>query len=697
MRTQFLLFIACIYAVCTGCNQLSNLAPPVFSVNVSDLPLYDTTITLQNVLPTDTTFLRSDAQNGNLTFVQERVIPSGRIGDSLRISTIPIQASFQLGNRPEITTLIESLANVFVPISTIIPMLPRSTTMPIPFSGTPSSGILLRSELNLSNDIEQITLRSGRVRLIVRNHLPFSIELRTLPNESMPVISFIPRSGANAILLTVPPTMRTIPSGDSVILIQSLENIRLAQGASIETQVFAASSRGIVYGDTAGVRVRVLMDEPVIAEARISLPSRQFAFRYAVPLAGGVKLSAARIQALRADLNVENGFDISGIATITAPQLRTQAGMPFQESIRIGRGMNRLTLQSTSPLDLVPDSLDRTRNNVIDSLRLLVDIRNDSVPFPERITVRQADNIALSGALSDTQLEFARGTSLPSTTFNLSADVAFSLSPELEKLGFTEVLAEKLDVELRLTNSAGADGTVSGTAYIFGRSQRPMDSLVLQNQEVKRAVEQSGRLIPVTTKFQASRTNIRLTEIPQRVRVIAQGNLLQNRPFFVERTSAVSGTALLSIPLSVRVTGGRFRDTIPFDVRSQIETARRNLERATLFLQSLNGISAEVQLRLHFLDEAGKRVLTLPDAQSSNTALVLRAAQEPSQVGLPNSPAPDEQRLTLTSEHLSILANARRMALDVQFSTPQNRQTVRFRTSDFVRLRASLNLQVKTP
>jgi hypothetical protein len=326
---------------------------------------------------------------------------------------------------------------------------------------------------------------------------------------------------------------------------------------------------------------------------------------------------------------------------------------------------------------------------VIDSLRLVVEIQNDSVPFPARITVRSTDKLSLGGALNETQLEFARGTSLPSTMFNLSADVAFSLAPELEKLGFSEVRAEKLDVELRLINSAGADGRVSGTASIFGHSPRAMDSLVLENQEVKRAVEQNGALLPVTTVFQAGRENIRLTEIPRRVNVTARGELLQNRPFFIQRTSTISGSALLSIPLAVRVTGGRYTDTVPFDFRSHIEAAQKNVESASLFLQTLNRIPAQVQVTMRFLDEAGKIVLTKPDTEP----LQLRAANG-------DTATPDEQRISLTSDNLTALKTARKLAFEVRFSTTPNLQTplqtVRFRTSDFVRLRASLSLRVKT-
>lgn len=685
------IFSALLWLLVSACSSLTDLAPPIIRTNVSSLPLLDTTLSLQSFLTGDTTFLRRNSQTGNLSFVQERQIPAGKIGDSLKINTVPLSATVEFGNRPEIAALIQSLADVFIPISDLLPPLPRSTTTPLPFPGTPQSGLNIRKSIPLGNDIESITLSRARVRLRITNRLPFPVEVRALSGESNAGIRFTPRSGSASTLFVVPTAQRTVRSGDSIVVTQSLQNLTIADGASIETQVFAAAQNGITYADTAGISVSVSLEEPIVSEARISLPSRKFSFPVAIPLADGTKLTSARLQALTAALSVTNGFEITGVATIIAPQLRTQAGSTFQQNIRIGRGINRFTLTSPTPLDLVPDSLDRTRGGIVDSLRLVVELQNDAVPAPQRITVRQTDKITLGGSLGETKLDFARGTSLPPIVFNLVSDVSFSLAPELAKLGFTEVLAEQLALELQLSNTAGADGTLSGTAYLLGQSSRPMDSLVILNQEIKRATEQNGVLMPVTTMLMTSRANIRLTEIPRRVSVATQGRLIQNRPFFIERTSAVSGTAIMTIPLAVRVTGGRYTDTIPLDIRSAIETAQKNIDSASLFLQMLNRLPVEVLVRLHFLDASRKPLLTVP----SNEPLRLRSATLSASQA--STPTPNEQTVSVNAQNLASLQNARYVALEAQFSTPAGQQFVRFQTSDFVRLRASLSLRVKTP
>ena len=674
-----------------ACTNLSDLAPPIAKINVAGVPLIDTTLSLASFLTNDTTFLRRNAQTGNLFFVQERDIPAGRVGDSLKISTLPISATVEFGNRPEIAALIQSLANVFVPISDLLPPLPRSTTTPLPFPGTAQNGVNIRRTIALGTDIESLTLTSARVRLRITNRLPFPVEVRSLSGENSTGVRFIPRSGSSTILFPIPNAQRTVQSGDSLVITQTLRNIVIADGASIETQVFAAPRSGIVYGDTAGISVGVSLEEPIVSEARISLSSRKFSFPVTIPLAGGTRLQAARLQSFSAALTVENGFEITGAATIIAPQFRTLSGGIFQQAIRIERGLNRLTLASTAPLDLLVDSLDRVRGGIIDSLRLVVELQNDSVSAPRRITVRQTDKISLGGSLSETRLDFARGTSLPSIAFNLGAEVAFSIPAELEKLGFTEVLAQQLALELQLVNTAGADGLLSGTAYLLGSMQRPMDSLVITNQEVKRATEQNGRLLPVTTTLTTSRANIRLTEIPRRVSVQARGQLLQNRPFFIERTSTVGGKAIMTIPLAVRVTGGRYTDTIPFDVRSAVETAQKNIDSAALFLQTLNRLPVDAELRVHFLDNTRIPLFTLP----TSDAIRLKAAST-NAAGQP-TPTPTEQTVSLGAQNLAALQNARFLAVEVKFSTGTNQQFVRFQTQDFVRVRASLSVRVKTP
>ncbi|MFY7998362.1 MAG: hypothetical protein ACOVSW_07155, partial [Candidatus Kapaibacteriota bacterium] len=272
LRRLFSLF--CVFLSAAACTNLADLAPPMFKTNVSSLPLFDTTLVLQSFLTADTTFLRRDAQTGNLVFVQERDIPAGRVGDSLKISTLPLAATVEFGNRPEIAALIQSLANLTVPISDLLPPLPRSTATPLPFPGTPQNGVNIRRTIALGSDIESLTLTSARVRLRMTNRLPFPVEIRPISGENAAGVRFTPRSGSASILFAIPDSRRTVQSGDSLVVTQTLSNIVIANGASVETQVFAAARSSIAYGDTAGISVSVSLEEPSVSEARISLPSR---------------------------------------------------------------------------------------------------------------------------------------------------------------------------------------------------------------------------------------------------------------------------------------------------------------------------------------------------------------------------------------------------------------------------------------
>jgi hypothetical protein len=62
-----------------------------------------------------------------------------------------------------------------------------------------------------------------------------------------------------------------------------------------------------------------------------------------------------------------------------------------------------------------------------------------------------------------------------------------------------------------------------------------------------------------------------------------------------------------------------------------------------------------------------------------------------------STPTADEQNISVNQQNLATLSKARFLALEVLFATPAGQSSVRFRTSDFVRVRASLSLRIKTP
>jgi len=167
----------------------------------------------------------------------------------------------------------------------------------------------------------------------------------------------------------------------------------------------------------------------------------------------------------------------------------------------------------------------------------------------------------------------------------------------------------------------------------------------------------------------------------------------------VGRNSTFRGRVDLEVPLMVGIANGSYRDTLVVGDTTgdgnrdfSINKSRlREVNHGKLFIEVENGIPMQIGLELELLERAGYRLLHLPHAGS---AISIAAATVD---GTGNVTLPRTSRVTieLSSNDVRQFDPAEFISYAVSLTTTPGSSAVRFRTSDYVRIRVWSTLSYK--
>jgi hypothetical protein len=286
----------------------------------------------------------------------------------------------------------------------------------------------------------------------------------------------------------------------------------------------------------------------------------------------------------------------------------------------------------------------------------------------------------------------AFGSSLESVEIGINTEVEFDVSDDVDKFGFVELLVDSSSLEVDLINEAGVDALVSGVAYIFGADANLMDSITFADQLIAKATGSQGNLTPVATKLNLPKRDLRITEVPRRVVVNAKAVTISGQPFAVEASHAITGNAILNIPVKAQLVGGSLRDTIDLDIDEDLRDQKDVLVEAEIVVESQNRLPVDLSMQLIFFDE-DVPILTLP--KDVNTTIDLNAG-ETNEEGRSTASTFSQTKISLNSAEASTILNATRYVIVLNVATAPDGRYVQFLTSDDVRLKAFVDFTINT-
>ncbi len=653
-----------------GCSQ-KNLEPvsPVWDVDIT-LPLTNRAYTLADVVAKNPGQLHAGAGN-QIVFSNSSSAEPTYVGDLLTLDPGTSTEYFKLG------AFSVMFPQVIAPIS--FPWLPAGATVQIPDTTIPLGDIT-----STAGTFQSITVSKGTVTLALYNHLPVTVRVTN------PVSLF---NNTTAVAVFNFPT--DIPPGDSAKSTSDLagktvdNNIRLS-GLALRTFASAGPVQ-IPFGPAFEIGLRT-SDLMVSRAFSAFIPPQQLSNNDTtkLPLDDSTIVSYARLGTGSVNLSITNRIPLNIMFKYRFADVWHVVGgvsVPLEDSILIPAGS---TLPKT--VDLRNCEIhSQPPGALVDSLRAV-----SSVIIPNsasNVNVNDTDKVVVTmSELSPIVADTVAGVLKP-TTVNVHSSIALNLG-DLSTSFNGQLNIPQASLALIVKSTIGSPMDLN--LRLIARNRSGVQTAVLPVP--------SQRVNPGTTPvvFDSNAVGVFLSSLtgglPDSIALV--GSVLVNPVYvrspagirYVGRNSSVGGDANLDIPMRLGIVGdATYADTISLNdpdnkgYKDFVDKAKTDeLQQGSVFLEVSNGTPVGVDVSFRWLDSLHALLVRLP--QNGDTVHVTAAPVDGN--GYVTVPAQSSSVIRLTAAQSKEFSKAAYFSKSLTIRTTQGSPAVRFRTTDFVSIRA---------
>ncbi|GIV61262.1 MAG: hypothetical protein KatS3mg044_0128 [Rhodothermaceae bacterium] len=581
--------------------------------------------------------------------------------------------------------------------------------------------------------------RTGQATLRVTNTLPFPVRLDVIEARNVDAVAEFP---AGSLLFSAPGPL--VPAGETVAVPLDLGGTPIGtrltmnvQASSDGTTVPATltASQGLSFTFDGEVEIERLLFQPqaetFTSRGSIDLDIDEVEFssdQDFVTLKKGTLRIADLINGM--DLTLER-VDIS-IPGLRRPPYRPEdslvicfQGLQDQPSankfrrlerqegprqvaidlkdVRVYPTGNRLTYYIHATSETTSATRELTASDQIQANLQVVDLQPTEVagyvkPFSVAVTPDANDDgrldvlddaeaeVSTLDDLADLAAEDFEGLQLKGSafTFTIRTNVTTDLDLYAVLVGLTPD-GEQVFLSGRGEHAVPPTDTLADDFLLGGVPARPEQLIHFRIE----GASTPGKTVTRTVILNAENSNVDdfISALPDRIRYAGKaivqaggGHAILAEPFEFE--AAIGATVPLQLAGDVT-----FRKEVDADLSdvNDLTAPEKDLrvEEATLRLQYANGLPLGLKARLEVLDELGEVVTVLP----AETAAPLRLdAATTGDDGTAAEPRNGLAELTLDENQLRALARGRQIRLQLDLETAPERETIRLRASDTVRL-----------
>jgi hypothetical protein len=284
---------------------------------------------------------------------------------------------------------------------------------------------------------------------------------------------------------------------------------------------------------------------------------------------------------------------------------------------------------------------------------------------------------------------------MPEVRFNVNSETTFDVKGNISNLTFDELVLKELDINMVIMNGAGIKGILSGTADIFGKAGNKLATIIITDHEIQAAdFSTPGVYIPKETSINLNEKSLNLKEVPYSIKFNGSVRTVENQQFAVDATNRIDGKVVITIPLALRITGGKYtRDLTLLDIDADVRKREKNVDYAELKIESRNRIPANIGLAMHFYDANKNKILSVP----TDAPTIAIAAAPVDANSIATEEARSFQRVKLTHDQTKALLNATYYTVEATFSTSGGSASfAKFMLNDYLKLKMGLDFKGNT-
>jgi hypothetical protein len=671
-----LMFSAALAGVHCFNDQLTPTAP-TWDVALT-VPWSDRILTLESLIQRNSSLLSATAGN-EIVYSTTLGGPTTTVENQVTLSSFNSNGRVELGNFG--ITLESITVQVAIPdyaggFTGLIG--PTSYTLP-PVTGAVEPGV-------------SINLTAGVARLAIHNLSPIPLTL------SGP-IDVINASGTQ-FSFSVSGVMQP---GDSLITETDLSGKILSSDESIASLSLSTTGSGGNTVTMPAFPLSVTMSALNLVSSNATVPrllkqTLVSNIRAALSMGDSTKIQRIVAYGGRLDFSFTSHLGPSVLLRFRSSEVHRANGSPLLDSVLLSGGSSH-----TFSLDLKGVRLNAPAGTLLDSLHLSTDVVIPST-INQSTTLNSKDWVAVTMSSGAPMIADSAAVVLAPTRISLRQTVPFKVGSLTSKfsgslnipsaslgLNVFSNVGFPLDLSLRLVGkTAGGDSAVLVLPSSEKRVFPGRDTLHFNDAETGQFLSRFG------------------TKIPDSITVV--GNALINPPDLynptpagvgvISRSSSVSGSIGLTIPLKLALSTGSYKDTLDWndtngDGKSDNSFQKSDLNgvnQGTMYLEVQNGLPVQLAAQLVLIDSLGKPLLSLP---LSNGPYSVASAQVDAN-GFATTPGSTSLSIVLNEAQIHQFTVARRIAFLFALSTGGSSPVV-LRTTDQVHLRAwsTLSYRVK--
>jgi len=654
-------------------NQPLEPVAPSWDTNLS-IPLANRRYTLSEIVEKDTSLLRTGV-GGEVVYATMINAPPTFIGDLITISPIDTTVLVKFGAF--------NLATVplYVPID--IPWLPRGSNIPIP-----DTTLIFADILDSISTFQRVIMESGSVSLTLDNNLPVAMDVLN------PIQLLDAQGSVVATFVYVP---ATIPPNSSLTATDDLS------GRTLDNTIRVAGLRFHTPGSASPVSI------PTGTFFAATLSTSNLKARYAefaeippqrlsdndtthLPIDDSTLVRELHLRTGQLQLQFASRVNLPMLFKFRLNELRRRVGgvfVPYEDSLFLqARG------SGSTVIDLAGDRIQSQSADLIRSLEVV-----SSVILPAGsgypVTVSDTDKVMIAvSRLAEIVVDSAVAVLKP-TWVSVSSEFPVSFGE----------LPTRFSGRLNIPSASLAFATISSIGFpmdleirVGGRTAAG-DSVFLQVPASEKRLQTGTDLVQFDLAEVGQFLSQFSGQLPERLRLI--GRVLVNPPDVymptlagvgrVGSNSSFGGNLALEVPLMLGIVNGTYRDTLAIgDTTADgyrdytINKNRLNdVNRGKMYIEVENGMPLQVGVSLRLLDQTRQSILLVP--QSGQGVQITAAVVDGG--GNVILPAQSTSSFELSQSEVRLFNPAEFLTYAVSMETTPGSPAVRFRTTDYVRVR----------
>jgi hypothetical protein len=654
------------------------------------IPLADTTRTLLEIVNRDTSILQVRPTEGNLIYYNFReFIGTDTVGNRMKL--FPASSRFKVN----IGTLRVDSVQVGSSVDSLVP--------PGTYPNFPGMSVSLPAFSSTIPQVTSLRFASGVAELTVTNNLPvgltFTDTIRLTDGMGRVVARFdmggtIDTGSSRTAIDSL--AGRTMDSSITVSNTALLDSIQMSLGSSSDSVTFTPQS---------GVGFVLRLRDLLVDSATAYIPSQRVFSRDSVEFQADVEDSLGRstmvesavFKAGNFTIDLMNHLGLEVRARLRLPQLRRIANNAVFDS-----AVFLLPSQSASiPIDLTQYraiSLDGLPTNKLWYTAELDSVQGNPATFTRNDSLT-AEIIIDSGTVFILQyanvvieptplnVDTTYGLKLGDLPGNFSLDSLFLPRAAFIMDSLRTPVDARIDTPL-LAQVKDTAGMISvdtvryrGAPFLF---QPPVSQIPLRIDST------NSNIIQVMSQFVAQQPS-GAKRLPDSVHVKGSATLNPNystTPRIIADTTRIKGRFDVEFPLNIGLKNGIYRDSV--DITGKIGIDPPDIERfnrGTLTIEVGNSLPASLKLDLSLRQDT----LVWPLPQLPSDSIFIAAAPVDPVTRFSAGTVQRFISLNLDRDDIRRLADAQflRFAIRVNAGSPGSQQSVKFRTTDSVRLRIS--------